>query len=205
MVKTISRREILKSLTAGVTSGSMLKLVSAQAADHVHRMIQQEKALAQSGDYKPKFFSAHQYQTLRTLCQMIVPPDECSNGAIEAGAPEFIDLLTSENEEYQLTLGGGLMWLDSTCQQRYGGDDEGKSKTFLDCSADERKQILDLIAFRVNATKQPELSRGIKFFSLLRNLTTDGFFTSEIGIKDLQFLGNTYVAEFPGCPPVPET
>ena len=118
-------------------------------------------------------------------------------GAIEAGAPEFIDLLTSENKEYQGVLGGGLRWLDNTCTDRYG-------KSFLDCSSDQQKEILDLIAYRKNAVSQPALGPGVEFFSFLRNMTADGFFTSEIGIKYLGYIGSTYLTEFPGCPPVPE-
>ena len=119
-------------------------------------------------------------------------------GHVEAGAPEFIDLLTSENSEYQMTLGGGLAWLDSSCVDRYG-------KPFLDCTASQQKEILDLIAYRENAVKNPELGPGVAFFSLLRDLTSDGFFTSKIGIKYLEYIGNTALAEFPGCPPLPES
>jgi hypothetical protein len=132
------------------------------------------------------------------LCQTIIPPDDRSGGAIEAGAPEFIDLLTSENKDYQLTLGGGLMWLDSQCQDRYG-------HAYLDCSAAQQKEMLDRIAYRRNGLKDPGLSQGVEFFAFLRKMTADGFYTSEIGIKDLQYIGNVYRKSFPGCPPVPET
>ena len=179
-----------------MVAGSVLKVIPAQAAEYAHRMVLQEKA--KSGAYQPKFFTAHQYATLRSLCQTIIPPDEHSGGAIEAGAPEFIDLLTSENTEYQLTLGGGLMWLDSTCSDRYG-------KVYLDCAPAQQKEILDLIAYSENGVKDPRLSQGTSFFAWLRKMTCDGFFTSEIGIKDLQYIGNTFRLDFPGCPPPPES
>ena len=102
-------------------------------------MVREERAQASGGAYTPKFFPAHSYQTLRSLCQTIIPPDEEAGGALEAGAPEFIDLLTSENQEYQLTLGGGLAWLDSTSNDRYG-------KVFLECAEAEKKEVLDQIA-----------------------------------------------------------
>ncbi len=194
----ISRRALLRKVSAGFTAGSALKLVPLQAAQHVHKLVREEKASGPEGEYSPKFFSPQQYMTLRSLCQTIIPPDEHSGGAIEAGAPEFIDLLTSENKDYQVRLGGGLMWLDATCRDRYG-------EVYLKCAASKQQQILDLIAYRRSAEKDPSLRQGISFFSLLRNLTTDGFYTSEIGIKDLQYIGNTYVAEFPGCPPVEES
>src|SRR5690349_10214435 len=174
MSNLITRRDVLKALSAGVVAGSVLKVIPAQAAEYAHRMVLQEKA--KSGAYQPKFFTAHQYATLCSLCQTIIPPDDHSGGAIEAGAPEFIDLLTSENTDYQLTLGGGLMWLDSTCIDRNG-------KAYLDCTPAQQKEILDLIAYRKNAVADPSVSQGVEFFAILRNLTADGFFTSEIGIK----------------------
>jgi len=192
--RSVTRRDILKSLTMGVMAGSVLRVIPAQAAEYAHHLVQSEKASA-AGGYTPKFFSPHHYKTLQALCQAIIPPDDHSGGAVEAGAPEFIDLLTSENKDYQLKLGGGLMWLDSACTDRYG-------KTYLDCSQEQQKQILDLIAYRKNATTDLSLSQGVEFFAFLRNLTADGFFTSEIGIKDLQYIGNTYLKDFPGCPPV---
>jgi gluconate 2-dehydrogenase gamma chain len=195
---SISRRDILKSLGLGATSSSFLKLVALPAAVCNNNLMGETKAGAPVPEYAPKFFGEHQYKTLQALCQAIIPPDEHSGGAVEAGAPEFIDLLTSENKDYQVRLGGGLMWLDSTCRDRYG-------KVYLDCSTAEQKEILNLIAYRSNSEKDSGLRQGITFFAFLRKLTADAFYTSEIGIKDLQYIGNTYRAGFPGCPPVPET
>ncbi len=194
-MKPISRRDVLKSLTLGMVAGSALRAVPAEAAKYAHALIQAAKA--DGGQYKPRYFSDRQYQTLRALCQAIIPADGRSGGALEAGAPEFIDLLTSESPEYQLTLGGGLMWLDGICTDRFG-------KVFLDCTPGQQTTMLDLIAYRKNAVADPRLSQGVDFFSFLRKLTADGYFTSEIGIKDLGYIGNTYLTEFPGCPPVPE-
>jgi len=191
-----SRRDVLKSLAVGAAATSVLRVIPAQAAVYAHHMIQSEKAAAPANNYTPKFFPAHEYKTLETLCQTIIPSDAESGGAIEAGAPEFIDLLTSENTEYQRILGGGLLWLDATCSDRY-------DKVFLDCPPAQQKEILDLIAYRNNAVLHPGLSQGVEFFSFLRNLTADGFFTSQIGIKYLGYIGSTFLKEFPGCPPVP--
>jgi len=193
----ISRRDILKSLTATAVTGSVLRVIPLEAAEYAHKMVRTEKAAAQSNAYTPKFFSARAYKTLQSLCQTIIPSDDETKGAIEAGAPEFIDLLTSENKEYQVSLGGGLMWLDNTCIDRY-------EKVYLDCTPEQQKEMLDLIAYRKNAKKDPSLGQGIEFFSFLRKFTADGFFTSEIGINYLGYVGNTFVSDFPGCPPVPE-
>ena len=194
---SISRRDILKSLTFTAITGSVLRVIPLEAAEYAHRMVRAEKAAAENQAYAPKFFSAHAYKTLQSLCQTIIPSDDDSKGAIEAGAPEFIDLITSENKEYQVSLGGGLMWLDNTCLDRYGS-------AYLDCTPAQQKEILDLIAYKKNAKQDPSLGQGIEFFAFLRKLTADGFFTSEIGIAYLGYIGNTFVREFPGCPPVPE-
>jgi hypothetical protein len=163
-----------------------------------HQMVHKEKAATLAGKYAPKYFTPHQYETLTTLCDTIIPKDEKSSGAVEAGAPEFIDLLTSENEDYQLEFGGGLMWLDNYCADRY-------QLTFLECTAAQKKEVLDLIAYRKNAKTDASLGQGVEFFARLRAMTCDGFYTSKIGIEDLEYIGNTAISEFPGCPPFPST
>src|SRR5215470_10424058 len=197
MSRGISRRSILKSLGMGVAASSVLRVIPLQAAEHAHHMVAAEKAASPTKAYTPKYFSSHQYKTLQALSQTIFPADADSGGAIEAGAPEFIDLLTSENADYQRILGGGFMWLDNICVDRY-------DKVYLECSPDQQKEILDKIAYRKNILTDSSLSQGVEFFSFLRNMTADGFFTSEIGIKYLGYIGSTFLTEFPGCPPVPE-
>src|SRR5262252_1563372 len=168
--ESISRRDILRSLAVGVT-GSVLQVIPAEAAAYVHQMVHKEKAASPAGNYTPKYFSASQYATLIVLCDMIIPKDEKS--------------------------GGALSWLDNFCTDRY-------SKVFLDCAPEQRKEVLDLIAFRKNAKQDPSLSQGVSFFAFLRNLTCDGYYTSKIGIADLGYIGNTSLREFPGCPSLPE-
>jgi gluconate 2-dehydrogenase gamma chain len=197
MSSGISRREVLRFLAVSAAATSVLRVIPAQAAEYAHHMIAAEKAATPARAYVPKFFLAHDYKTLQMLCQTIIPADGDSGGAIEAEAPEFIDLLTSENKDYQQVLGGGLFWLDNICSDRYG-------KVFLDCSTEQQKEILDLIAYRKSVLSAPALGPGVEFFSFLRNMTADGFFTSEIGIKYLGYIGSAYLTEFPGCPPVPE-
>jgi hypothetical protein len=139
---------------------------------------------------KPKSTSSpdKKQDTLRTLCEFIIP------GAAEAGVPEFIQLLCSENAEYKRQISGGLLWLDARCRDRYG-------KQFLACAEAEQKELLDLIAWRENGQKDPTLTQAINFFTFLRDLTLDGYFTSRQGIAYLDFRGNSALAEFPGCPP----
>src|SRR5258707_13868533 len=127
----VTRRDILKTLAMGGVGGSVLQVIPAKAAELAHQAVHKEKAASPAGKYTPKYFSAHQYETLNALCDAIIPKDDHSGGALEAGAPEFIDLLTSENEKYQLRLGGGLVWLDSYCADSH-------SKMFLEGCAEQR-------------------------------------------------------------------
>ena len=145
-INSVSRRDILKTLTMGAVATSVLRVIPAHAAEYAHHMVAAEKAAAPAGAYTPKFFSPKDYKTIQALCQTIIPADSDSGGAVEAGAPEFIDLLTSENPEYQLKLGGGVMWLDAQCVDRYG-------KPYLESGAEQQKEILDLIAYRKNAER----------------------------------------------------
>ena len=187
----ISRRDVLKTLAVGAAGGSVLQVIPLQAAEVAHQMVRKEKAAA--GKYAPKYFTPKQYETLTSLCDTIIPKDEKSGGAVEAGAPEFIDLLTSENAEFRGRLGGGLMWLDGYCLDHYG-------KSYMETAPEQRKEIIDLIAYRKNAKTTPELHQGVAFFAFLRNMTCDGFYTSKIGIEDLQYIGNITRSEWPGCP-----
>src|SRR5258708_18618273 len=142
----ISRRDVLRTLAVGIAGGGVLQVIPLEAAELAHQMVHKEKVAAPAGKYAPKYFTPKQYETIISLCDTIIPEDEKSGGAVEAGAPEFIDLLTSENEEYQLTLRGGLPWLDTHCIDQY-------DKVFMECAPEQRKEILDLIAFRKNSKK----------------------------------------------------
>lgn len=193
MTNTVTRRAILKSLTVGAVAGSVMRAIPLEAAEAAHHMIEAEKQ--STGGYAPKFFKGGDYKTLQVLCETIIPADADSGGAVEAGAPEFIDLLTSENEEFQKRLGGGLKWIDEQCRTKY-------RKAYLDCAQGEQKGVLDRIAYRKNADADESLSEPVDFFILFRNMTADGFFTSKIGIKYLGYKGNTYLTHFDGCPPV---
>jgi gluconate 2-dehydrogenase gamma chain len=196
-IQGISRRDVLKTLAMSAAGGSVLQVIPLEAAEMAHQMVHRQKAAAPAGKYAPKYFTSKRYETLTSLCDTIIPKDEKSGGAVEAGAPEFIDLLTSENEEFQGRLGGGLMWLDSYCIDHYG-------QSYMECTPEQRKEVVDLIAYRKNAKVTPELHQGVAFFAFLRDMTCDGFYTSKIGIEDLQYIGNVTRSEWPGCPPLPE-
>jgi gluconate 2-dehydrogenase gamma chain len=178
----LSRRNLLRNLAATAVAGS----ISVADAQHVHQM-SADDALKTGGVYKPKAFTAHEWDTLRRLCDMIFPADDRSKGALDAGAPEFIDLLASHNDEIAAMYTGGLAWLDHTMRTRH-------SAAFIDASPEQQTELLDLIAFRKNAT--PELAAGVKFFDWARKMTSDAYYTSKIGIADLGFMGNKGMAKF---------
>jgi len=92
----------------------------------------------------------------------------------------------------QVAMRGGLAWLDAECRTRF-------TRTFLQASDAERRQVLDDIAWPAKA--RPEMRPGVAFFSRMRDMTASGFFSSKMGVRDVRYLGNTFVAEWKGCPP----
>lgn len=130
---------------------------------------------------KEKFFTAHEMATITVLADIIIPRDEVSGSASDAKVPDFIEFIVKDMPQHQVPMRGGLRWLDVYCLKTY-------SKAFKDCAQAEQIEMVDAIAYPQKA--KPEVKQGVAFFSLMRNLTASGFYTSEIGVKDLQYLGN---------------
>lgn len=128
-----------------------------------------------------KFFDDHEIKTIGILADIIIPKDETSGSATDAGVPAFIEFIVKDMPHYQTPLRGGLKWLDIQCMKRFTSD-------FASCTPAQQLEIVDDIAFPAKA--KPELKQGVTFFNTLRDLTACGFFTSEIGIKDLGYAGN---------------
>jgi gluconate 2-dehydrogenase gamma chain len=128
------------------------------------------------------FFDAHEMATIAILCDIIIPKDEVSGSATEAGVPEFISFIVHDKPEHQTPLKGGLRWLDMQCLKKFNAD-------FKSCTPAQQIQIVDAIAYPKKAA--PEMKQGVNFFTLLRNLTATGFYTSKIGIADIGYKGNT--------------
>ncbi|MGH7675534.1 MAG: gluconate 2-dehydrogenase subunit 3 family protein [Gemmatimonadales bacterium] len=150
------------------------------------------RARATGGGLEPRFFTAHEWDTVRLLVDLILPRDERSGSATDAGVPEFMDFVLAEgSEDARTAMRGGLAWLDTDCRRRFG-------KAFVACAAAERTVVLDDIAWPARAP--PELSHGAAFFTRFRDLTASGFWSSKIGVEDLQYRGNTFVSEWKGCP-----
>ncbi len=148
--------------------------------------------LERGAPYDPKSFTAHEWETVRLLVDLIIPKDERSGSATDAGVPEFMDFMLGDDPDLQTPVRGGLAWLDHECDDRWG-------KTFLTCTDGERATLLDDIAWPKQA--KPEHSAGVAFFNSFRDLTASGFFSSKLGVQDLRYIGNTFVAEWKGCPP----
>jgi gluconate 2-dehydrogenase gamma chain len=144
------------------------------------------------GGYEPKVFTSHEWETVRLLVDLIIPKDTRSGSATDAGVPEFMDFMMMDDEKRQTAMRGGLALVDHLCEQRF-------DRRFLDCADAERRQLLDEIAFPARAPRS--LDHAVAFFSSFRNLTASGFWTSKMGVADLQYQGNTFVAEWHGCPP----
>jgi hypothetical protein len=162
-------------------------IIGTADAQHVHDSVAQEKS-AQSGAYKPKALTDHEYATLRKLSDYIIPADEHSPGALAAGAADFIDFLCNASEEMRDIYTGGLLWLDDAMARRHDG------KTFLDATPAQQTEMLDLIAYRKNAS--PELNPGIQFFAFCRRMVADAYYTTPIGHKDVGFMGNSAMTTF---------
>jgi gluconate 2-dehydrogenase gamma chain len=150
------------------------------------------KSAAEGTAYAPKFFTAAEFRTARVLADMIIPRDERSGNASDAGVPEFMDFMMIDRPNNQKWMRDGLVWLDAQSNTRF-------SKPFADATEAQRAQILNDIAWPARAAAT--LSAGVSFFNRFRDLTSSGFWSSQIGVKDLQYRGYVFVPEWNGCPP----
>ena len=131
--------------------------------------------------------------TLEILCDIIIPADEQSGSAKDSGVVEFLQYVSSLSSRHFRRLVGGVLWLNAFCSVRYG-------VPFLNCASHQQMEIIDQIAFRRNAKIEPSLTAGIEFFAFLRREALDAFYTSRMGIIDLDYQGNQVEGEFHGCP-----
>jgi hypothetical protein len=184
----LDRRSMLQ-LLASAPLAAGFAWTEAEAAT-AHALAQAAQTANAGAAFTPKFFTAHEYATVRLLVDIILPRDERSGSATDAGVPEFMDFMMIDQPTRQLATRGGLAWLDLECQKRF-------DKRFIECADGERTGVLDDIAAW---PARPELSHGAAFFTSFRDLTATGFWTSKLGMEDLQFMGNRYVATWNGCP-----
>ena len=189
----INRRNMLRILGAAPAAAVAFTWTTEEAVEAAQQSQQaRRQAAAANQAYKPRFFTDHEYATIVALADLILPKDSRSGSASEAGAPEFIDYIVAEQPDRQTAMRGGLGWLDAECRERF-------DKAFVNCVDAERRQLLDDIAWPQKA--RAEMSHGVRFFNTTRDLVATGFWSSEIGVKDLGYIGNTAVAEWKGAPP----
>lgn len=137
------------------------------------------------------FFTPDEMATITILGDIIIPKDEISGSASEAGVPAFIEFIVKDMPEHQIPMRGGLRWLDLQCLTHF-------DKPFKDCSSAQQMQIVDEIAWPEKA--KPQMAQGVAFFNLMRNLTASGFYTTRMGVKDIGYQGNVPNA-WNGVPP----
>ena len=194
-MKDVSRRDALKGFGA-VSLASFLELSPAQlerALEGMHSLA--EASEEEQQQFAPKFFTASEWRTLRVLVNHIIPRDARSGSATDAKVPEFMDWILADSEASEsskVAMRGGLGWLNQESRRRFG-------RAFAIATDAQRRQILDDIAWPAKAPAS--LSQGVAFFNRIRDFTASGFFSSAIGWKDLQYIGNVSNPGWKGCPP----
>ncbi len=191
----MDRRKSLKAIALGTLSTGLL--VDA-CKDSDKKIVEQKAAAAETNiagnldrypaeieHYKEvtsyTFFTPHEMATITLLADIIIPKDDISGSASDAKVPEFIEFIVKDMPQHQVPMRGGLKWLDNQCNKRF-------QKTFKDSSPAQQIEMVDEIAYPAKAT--PEMKQGAAFFSRMRNLTASGFYSSEIGQKDMGYQGN---------------
>ncbi|MEJ1238146.1 gluconate 2-dehydrogenase subunit 3 family protein [Chryseolinea sp. T2] len=187
----MDRRESLKRLALGTAGAGLLvqcdpktdkPAAEAQAPAAASTIDRTPDELARDQKLQAeKFFDEHEMKTISVLSDIIIPKDDKSGSATEAGVPAFIEFIVKDMPHYQTPVRGGIKWLDLQCMRRFNAD-------FASCTAQQQIEIVDEIAYPAKA--KPEMQQGVAFFNTMRDLTACGFFTSKIGVDDLGYVGN---------------
>ena len=183
----INRRDSLKMMGAASLAGLTWTACEPQSEtaeeqhEHVHGDSTPPLSEADQQLMNEQFFTDHEMKTVTVLGDLIIPADDRSGNASDAGTPEFIEFMMKDQPWHQVGMRGGLRWLDTQCLKQFG-------KPFVEASEAQQKELLDQIAYPEQAT--PEMSQGVNFFNNFRNFVATGFFTSKIGIEDLGYVGN---------------
>ena len=200
----MNRRESLKAIGIGALSAGAVstlldgcatapdKPVESTAMPAIDPTGRQDFELARDKSlYGQTFFDAHEKATITALADIIIPKDDRSGSASDAGVPDFIEFIVKDEPQHQLPMRGGLRWLDMECLNRF-------DKDFTGCTPQQQLAVVTDIAYPAQA--KPEMQPGVAFFNKIRDLTAIGFFTSKMGINDLGYKGNT-PGKWEGVPP----
>jgi hypothetical protein len=190
----MDRRKSIKALVVGTVSAGVVlqackdgdkKAAQPNGAAEGNKQFTLDRQPIEEELYKEitskTFFTDHEMATITILGDIIIPKDDVSGSASDAKVPEFIEFIVKDMPHHQTPMRGGLRWLDMQCLTRY-------EKAFKDCSQQQQMEIVNDIAWPQKA--KPEMAAGVSFFNLMRNLTATGFYTSEIGVKDVGYMGN---------------
>ncbi len=193
----MNRRDSIKALGLTALSTTVLVAACKPSGEKEESVIAEKEAGREQWetdrDIKLKaetFFTKHEMATITVLANIIIPKDNISGSASDAKVPEFIEFIVKDMPDHQVPMRGGLKWLDIQCFNRY-------EKSFVEASATEQISIIDEIAYPKKA--KPEMQAGVAFFNRMRSLTASGFYTTEIGVKDIGYVGNV-ANEWPGIP-----
>ncbi|TRZ82419.1 MAG: gluconate 2-dehydrogenase subunit 3 family protein [Sediminibacterium sp.] len=182
----MDRRKSIKAMILGTVSTAVLVEACKNSATTVAEVdmddrMQEEKDYLVKVKAQPNFFNEHEMATITLLADIIIPKDAVSGSATDAKVPEFIEFIVKDMPDHQVPMRGGLKWLDLHSYKKH-------SKAFTECSSKEQIGIVDEIAYPKKAA--PALAQGVSFFNKIRDLVTTGFYTAEIGVKDLGYMGN---------------
>ena len=182
----MDRRKSIKAMILGTVSTAVLVEACKNSATTVAEVnmddrMQEEKDYLVKVKAEPNFFTEHEMATITILSDIIIPKDKVSGSATDAKVPEFIEFIVKDMPDHQVPMRGGLKWLDLHSYKKH-------SKAFTECSSKEQIGIVDEIAYPEKAA--PALAQGVSFFNKIRDLVTTGFYTAEIGVKDLGYMGN---------------
>jgi hypothetical protein len=189
--KEISRRDAVQLLAAFPVAAFLSWPTADQ--EKARRFVDNAmRAAAEGTPFAPKFFTPAEFRTARILADMIIPRDERSGSASDAGVLEFMDFTMIDRPNSQKWMRTGLAWIDAQSNTRFG-------KAFADATESQREAILNDIAWPSRAT--PAMADGVSFFNRFRDMTASGFWSSQVGVKDLKYIGNTFAPDWNGCPP----
>ena len=182
----MDRRKSIKAMILGTVSTAVLVEACKNSATTVAEVnmddrMQEEKDYLVKVKAEPNFFTEHEMATITILSDIIIPKDAVSGSATDAKVPEFIEFIVKDMPDHQVPMRGGLKWLDLHSYKKH-------AKAFTECSCKEQIGIVDEIAYPEKAA--PALAQGVSFFNKIRDLVTTGFYTAEIGVKDLGYMGN---------------
>lgn len=189
--KDMSRRDAVQ-LLAALPVAAFLSWPTAEQEKARRFVDNAMRAAAEGTPFAPKFFTPAELRTARILADMTIPRDERSGSASDAGVPEFMDFMMIDRPAGQKWMRPGLAWMDAQSNTRFG-------KPFADAAESQREAILNDIAWPARATAA--MTDGVSFFSRFRDLTSSGFWSSRIGVKDLRYEGNLFASDWAGCPP----